>query len=133
MAARKCLSRALPGLAIEWIVMNLGLSGKKGIVCAASKGLGRAVAFALAREGMDLVINARGQEGLKATAEDIRAETGVNVIPIAADITTPDGRRAVLAASPDPDVLINNAGGPPPGDFREVTREDWIRDRKSVV
>lgn len=107
--------------------MNLGLTGKKGIVCAASKGLGRAVAFALAREGVDLVINARGQEGLNATAQQIHAETGVNVIPITADITTQEGREAVLAASSNPDILINNAGGPPPGDFRQVTREDWIR------
>ena len=108
-------------------VMDLGLSGRKGIVCAASKGLGRAVAVALAREGVDLVINARGQEGLKAVAERIHADTGVNVIPVSADITTGEGREAVLAASPNPDILINNAGGPPPGDFRNVTREDWIR------
>lgn len=107
--------------------MDLGLSGRKGIICAASKGLGRAVALALAREGVDLVINARGEEVLKATAECIRAETAVDVVPIAADITTDEGREAVLAACPDPDILINNAGGPPPGDFRSVTREDWIR------
>ncbi|MBV8275714.1 MAG: SDR family oxidoreductase [Verrucomicrobia bacterium] len=107
--------------------MDLGLSGKKGIVCAASKGLGRAVAVALAREGVDLVINARSQDPLKATAECIRAATNVGVIPIAADITTEEGRQAVLAACPSPDILINNAGGPPPGDFRSVTREEWIR------
>ena len=107
--------------------MDLGLSGKKAIVCAASKGLGRAVAVALAREGVDLVINARSQDALKATAEHIGAETGVQVIPLAADITTEEGREAVLAACPNPDILINNAGGPPPGDFRQVTREDWIR------
>jgi len=98
--------------------MDLGLSAKKGIVCAASKGLGRAVAVALAREGVDLVINARSQDTLQAAAESIRAETGVEVIPIAADITTEAGRAAVVAACPDPDILINNAGGPPPGDFR---------------
>jgi 3-oxoacyl-[acyl-carrier protein] reductase len=107
--------------------MDLGLSGKKGIVCAASKGLGRAVAFALAREGVNLVINARSQDLLRAVAEEIRTETGVEVIPIAADITTEVGREAVLAACPNPGILINNAGGPPPGDFRQVTREDWIR------
>src|SRR5215469_7334080 len=107
--------------------MDLGLSGKKAIVCAASKGLGRAVALALAREGVDLVINARSQDALKATAGQISGKTGVNVIPIAADITTEEGRQAVLAACPNPDILINNAGGPPPGDFRQVTREDWIR------
>ena len=98
--------------------MDLGLSAKKGIVCAASKGLGRAVAVALAREGVNLVINARSQDTLQAAAESIRAETGVEVIPIAADITTEAGRAAVVAACPEPDILINNAGGPPPGDFR---------------
>ena len=107
--------------------MDLGLSGKKAIVCAASKGLGRAVALALAREGVDLVINARSQDALKATAGQISGKTGVNVIPIAADITTEEGRQAVLAACPNPNILINNAGGPPPGDFRQVTRQDWIR------
>jgi len=106
--------------------MDLGITGKKAIVCAASKGLGRAVALALAREGVDLVINARSQDALKA-AEQIRGETGVDVIPIASDITTEEGREVVLAASPNPDILINNAGGPPPGDFRHVTRQDWIR------
>jgi len=107
--------------------MDLGLSGKKALVCAASKGLGRAFALALAREGVDLVINARSQDALKATAGQISGKTGVNVIPIAADITTEEGRQAVLAACPNPDILINNAGGPPPGDFRQVTRQDWIR------
>ena len=107
--------------------MDLGLSGKKAVVCAASKGLGRAVAVALAVEGVDLVVNARSQETLEITAEHIRAKTGVSVIPIAADITTEAGREAVLAACPDPDILVNNAGGPPPGDFRDVSREDWVR------
>ena len=107
--------------------MDLGLSGRRGIVCAASKGLGRAVAEALAREGVDLVINARSQDPLEAAARQIHAETDVNIIPIAADITTEEGREVVLAACPNPDILINNAGGPPPGDFRRVTREDWIR------
>jgi 3-oxoacyl-[acyl-carrier protein] reductase len=107
--------------------MDLGLSGKKAIVCAASKGLGRAVAVALACEGVDLIINARSQEMLEATAEHLRAKTRVSVVPIAADITTEAGREAVLTACPDPDILINNAGGPPPGDFRDVNREDWVR------
>jgi len=107
--------------------MDLGLFAKKGIVCAGSKGLGRAVAVALAREGVDLVVNARNQDALKATAEQIHKETGVKVIPIAGDITTKEGQQAVLAACPNPDILINNVGGPPPGDFRQVTREDWIR------
>jgi 3-oxoacyl-[acyl-carrier protein] reductase len=107
--------------------MDLGLSGKKAVVCAASKGLGRAVAVALAVEGVDLVINARSQETLEITAENIRAKTGVSVVPIATDITTEAGRESVLTACPDPDILVNNAGGPPPGDFRDVSREDWVR------
>ena len=107
--------------------MDLGLFAKKGIVCAGSKGLGRAVAVALAREGVDLVVNARNQDALKAATGQIHKETGVKVIPIAGDITTEEGRQAVLPACPNPDILINNAGGPPPGDFRQVTREDWIR------
>ncbi|MBV8969691.1 MAG: SDR family NAD(P)-dependent oxidoreductase, partial [Verrucomicrobia bacterium] len=107
--------------------MDLGLSGKKAVVCAASKGLGRAVAVALAVEGVDLVINARSQDALQITAENIRAKTGVSVVPIAADIITEAGREAVLTACPDPDILVNNAGGPPPGDFRDVSREDWVR------
>ena len=85
------------------------------------------MAFALAREGVNLVINARSEDPLEATAESICAETGVDVIPIVADITTEAGRVAVVAACPDADILINNAGGPPPGDFRQVTREEWIR------
>ena len=82
--------------------MDLGLSSKKGIVCAASKGLGRAVAYALAREGVNLVINARSEGLLTATAKEIRGETGVEVVPVAADITTEAGREAVLAACSKP-------------------------------
>jgi 3-oxoacyl-[acyl-carrier protein] reductase len=107
--------------------MDLGIRGKSAIVCAASKGLGRACAFSLAREGVDLVIVARTRETLEATAAEIRKETGVKVTAIAADITTPDGRAQALAVCPQPDILINNAGGPPPGDFRNWTREDWIK------
>ncbi len=107
--------------------MDLGLKGRKAIVCASSKGLGRACAFALAREGVDLVINSRSAEALERTAEEIRVETGVSVIAIAADVTTDEGRAALLEACPEPDILINNAGGPPPGDFRDWEREDWIK------
>ena len=96
------------------------------IVCAASRGLGRAIALALAREGVNLVINARSEAALKSLADDIRREMGVSVIAEAANITTEEGRRAVLAAAPNPDILINNAGGPPPGDFRNVERDAWI-------
>ena len=107
--------------------MDLGIAGKHAIVCAASKGLGRACAFALAREGVKIVICARRPEPLHQTASEIRQATGVDVVAIAADITTPAGREQVLAACTDPDILVNNAGGPPPGDFRDWTRDDWIK------
>jgi 3-oxoacyl-[acyl-carrier protein] reductase len=107
--------------------MDLGIAGRKAIVCAASKGLGRACAVSLAREGVDLVIVARTRQTLEATAAEIVQETGVRVTPIVADIVTPEGRAAALAACPEPDILVNNAGGPPPGDFRQWGREDWIR------
>jgi 3-oxoacyl-[acyl-carrier protein] reductase len=107
--------------------MNMGIKGRKAIVCAASKGLGRASAMALAREGVSLVITARGAEALEQTAADIRAESGVSVATVVGDITTESGREAALAACPEPDILVNNAGGPPPGDFRNWSREDWLR------
>jgi 3-oxoacyl-[acyl-carrier protein] reductase len=107
--------------------MDLGLRHRKAIVCAASKGLGRACAMALAAEGVALVINARGAEALEATAADIRAKTGATVATVAADIATAEGRAAVLAACPQPDILVNNAGGPPAGDFRDWDREAWLR------
>jgi 3-oxoacyl-[acyl-carrier protein] reductase len=105
--------------------MDLGLKGKKAIVCAASKGLGRACAENLAAEGADVLITARGRDQLEATAAEIRAATGANILTVAGDVTTPDGRAAILAAMPDPDILINNAGGPPPGDFREWDEAMW--------
>ena len=107
--------------------MDTGLKGKKAIVCAASKGLGKACAMSLAREGVDLVITARTAETLEATAAEIRAATGANVIAVAGDITSEAGRAATLAACPNPDLLVNNAGGPPPGDFRDWDREAWIK------
>ena len=103
--------------------MDMGLRGRAAIVCAASQGLGKACATALAREGVDLVINARNPTSLEATVDEIRRETGVKVTAVAADITTAEGQNKVLAACPDPDILINNAGGPPPGDFRDVDHE----------
>ena len=106
--------------------MDLGLSGRKAIVCASSKGLGRACAMALAREGVAVTINARDAATLEKTAADIRAETGAAVTAVAADVTDPDGQRRLLAACPEPDILVNNAGGPPPGDFRDWSRDDWI-------
>jgi len=107
--------------------MDMGIKGKTALVCAASKGLGKGCAMALAAEGVNLVITARGQEALEATAEEIRKATGVKVIAVAGDITTPEGRAAALAAHPSPDILINNAGGPPPGDFRNWDRDTWIK------
>jgi 3-oxoacyl-[acyl-carrier protein] reductase len=109
--------------------MELGIKGKTAIVCAASKGLGRGCAMALAREGVDVVISARGAEALNATADDIRKATGAKVTAIACDVTTEDGRKQILAACPAPDILINNAGGPPPGDFKDFSLDDW---RKAV-
>lgn len=106
--------------------MDFGIKGRKAIVCAASKGLGRGCAEALAGEGVDLVICARGEEALEATASDIRARHGVQVATVACDITTEAGRAAILDACPDADILVTNAGGPPPGDFRDWSREDWI-------
>jgi 3-oxoacyl-[acyl-carrier protein] reductase len=107
--------------------MDLGIRGKSALVCAASKGLGKGCAIALAREGVNVTLIARGAEALNATADAIRSETGVKVVTVAADITTPAGRAAALAACPQPDILVNNAGGPPPGDFRQFTRDDWIK------
>jgi 3-oxoacyl-[acyl-carrier protein] reductase len=107
--------------------MDMGIRGKSALVCAASKGLGKGCALALAKEGVNLVITARGKDALEATAEEIRKSTGATVIAVAGDITTADGRAAALAACPNPDILINNAGGPPPGDFRSWSREDWLK------
>jgi 3-oxoacyl-[acyl-carrier protein] reductase len=104
----------------------MGLRGKSALVCASSKGLGRGCAFSLAREGVNLVITARGKEALEKTAQEIRAATGVKVTTVACDITTEAGRALALAACPNPDILINNAGGPPPGDFRNWNRDTWI-------
>jgi 3-oxoacyl-[acyl-carrier protein] reductase len=107
--------------------MDLGIAGRKAIVCAASKGLGKACAMSLGRGGVELVINSRTEETLQATAEEIRKDSGAKVTVVASDITTDEGRAAVLRACPAPDILVNNAGGPPPGNFRDWEREDWIK------
>ncbi len=108
--------------------MDLGINGKWALVCAASKGLGKGCAQALAAEGVNVVITARGAEALQATAAELRAShPAVQVRAVAGDITTPEGRTAALAACPQVDILVNNAGGPPPGDFREWGREAWIK------
>lgn len=106
--------------------MDLGIRGKSALVCGASKGLGRGCAEALAAEGVNIILVARTVEALEKTAEEIRLASGVTVTAVAGDITTAEGRAKALAACPQPDILINNAGGPPPGDFRNWTREDWI-------
>ncbi len=107
--------------------MDLGIKGKTAIVCAASKGLGRGCAEALAEAGVDLVINARSAGPLEGAAQEIAAKYGVKVTPVAADISTEEGRAAVLAAMPNPDILVNNAGGPPPGMWSDWEREDFIK------
>src|SRR5690349_19621663 len=107
--------------------MDLGIRGRKAIVCAASKGLGRACAISLAREGVDLVITARGRDALEATAEEIRKSCGAKVTAVAGDITTEEGRRAALAACAQPDILVTNAGGPPTGNFRDWDRDVWLK------
>jgi 3-oxoacyl-[acyl-carrier protein] reductase len=107
--------------------MELGIRGKTALVCAASKGLGKGCAVSLAREGVDLVITARGAEALEATAAEIRKAFGVKVTAVAGDIATEQGRQAALKACPAPDILVNNAGGPPPGDFRAWDRDAWVK------
>lgn len=106
--------------------MDFGIRGKNALVCGASKGLGRGCAEALAGEGVNITLVARTADVLEQAAEEIRHRSGVIVTAIACDITTPEGRAKALAACPQPDILINNAGGPPPGDFRDWTRDDWI-------
>ena len=107
--------------------MDLGIAGKRALVCASSKGLGKGCAMALAEAGVELVLNARGAEALQATAADIRARHGVQVTAIAADITSEAGRAEVLAAAGDVDILVTNAGGPPPGLWTDWERDDFIR------
>jgi 3-oxoacyl-[acyl-carrier protein] reductase len=107
--------------------MDLGIRGRTALVCAASKGLGKGCAASLAREGVNLVIVARGREALEATAAELRARHGLEVTAVAADVTTEAGRAAALAACPAPDILVNNAGGPPPGDFRDWDRDAWVK------
>ncbi|MCM5677985.1 SDR family oxidoreductase [Schlegelella sp. S2-27] len=107
--------------------MDLGIKGKWALVCASSKGLGKGCAQALVQEGVNVVMTARGTEALEAAAAELRALGLAEVRSVAGDITTEAGRAAALAACPQVDILINNAGGPPPGDFHQWTREDWIK------
>ncbi|MES2968506.1 MAG: SDR family oxidoreductase [Pseudomonadota bacterium] len=107
--------------------MDLGIRGKRALVCAGSKGLGRGCAEALAEAGVELVLNARGAPALEETAAALRSRYQVQIITVAADITTEDGRAQVLAAAGNIDILVTNAGGPPPGIWSDWTRDDFIR------
>jgi 3-oxoacyl-[acyl-carrier protein] reductase len=106
--------------------MKLGIEGRSAVVCASSRGLGKACAMALAQEGVNVIINGLTKETLDRTAEEIRAAAKVKVVPVVADVATPGGREKLLAACPNPDILVNNAGGPPSGNFRNYTREQWL-------
>jgi 3-oxoacyl-[acyl-carrier protein] reductase len=109
--------------------MDLGIAGKWALVCGASKGLGFGCAQALVQEGVNALIVARGAEALEAAAQRLRAQApaGTQVLTVAADITTEAGRAQVFAVRRDFDIVVTNAGGPPPGDFREWDREAWIK------
>ena len=106
--------------------MDLGISGRKAIICASSRGLGRSCAIALAEAGCDVVINGRDEKVLQATAEEIRSTTGVRVTEVLADVSSSEGQRALLAACPNPDILVNNNGGPPRKDYTELDRQALI-------
>src|ERR1700730_3400513 len=106
--------------------MDLGISGRRAIVCASSRGLGRACAQALAAAGCEVVINGRDEETLKATAAALTAATGAKVIPVKADVATPEEQAALFAAFPEPDILVNNNAAPPLLDFRELPRQQII-------
>jgi 3-oxoacyl-[acyl-carrier protein] reductase len=111
--------------------MDLGIAGRWALVCGASKGLGLGCAQALAREGANVVMAARGVDALLQAADALRAETGVQVLPVAADVTTPEGRESLFSVAGGPgrafDIVVTNAGGPPPGDFRQWGREEWLK------
>jgi len=106
--------------------MDLGIRGRKAIVCASSRGLGYGCALALAREGVEVVLNGRDEKRLAQAADEIAKATGAKVIPIAADVAKPAGQEALFAACPEPDILVNNNAGPPFRDFRELTREQML-------
>ena len=106
--------------------MDMEIKGKKAIVCASSRGLGKGCAEALASEGVDLVINGRNEEVLSSTARELREKYSVNVTEFCADITSKEEQIKLIELCPNPDILVNNAGGPPPGDFRDWNRDDWM-------
>jgi 3-oxoacyl-[acyl-carrier protein] reductase len=106
--------------------MDLGIAGRKAIVCASSRGLGRACALALAHAKCEVVINGREGKALQATAAELRTATGSKIIEVQADLATADGQAALLQACPDPDILVNNNAGPPFRDFRQLTRAQMV-------
>jgi len=106
--------------------MDLGISGRKAIVCASSRGLGCGCAFALAQAGCEVIVNGRDSKALEATAAELRKSTGAKVSAVLADVATPAGQAALLSACPEPDILVNNNAGPPFRDFRELTRSQMI-------
>src|SRR5947207_690670 len=106
--------------------MDLGIAGRKAIVCASSRGLGRACAYRLAEAGCEVVVNGRGKARTEGTAAEIAKATGAKVIPVAADVSTPAGQGALFAAMAEPDILVNNNAGPPFRDFRELDRQKMI-------
>src|SRR5580692_6157142 len=106
--------------------MDLGIAGRKAIVCASSQGLGRGCAHRLAEAGCEVVINGRDKARLEATAEELRKAIGAKIIAVAADVTSPEGQKALFAACPEPDILVNNNAGPPFRDFRELDRQKML-------
>jgi len=106
--------------------MDLGIAGRKAIVCASSRGLGRACAKALAEAGCEVVINGREPDRLAATASELRQATGASIVAVTADVATADGQKALFEACPEPDILINNNAGPPFRDFRDLDRQKMI-------
>ena len=108
-------------------MLDLGITGRRAIVCASSRGLGKACARSLAQAGVAVVINGLDQARVEATADELRAATGAEITPVAADVTTPEGQAKLLGVLPDPDILVTNAGGPPFKDFREIDRAAMLR------
>ncbi len=106
--------------------MDLGIAGRTAIICASSRGLGKACAHALAQAGVNIVINGRNEETLEATAKEIAGDTGVDITTVVADVSTGEGQKALLAAAPQPDILVNNNGGPPRKDYRELDRDAMV-------
>jgi 3-oxoacyl-[acyl-carrier protein] reductase len=106
--------------------MDLGIAGRKAIVCASSRGLGLGCAKALAEAGCEVVINGRNRDHVHTVAEELHKATGAKIIPVAADVASPDGQKALFAACPEPDILVNNNAGPPFRDFRELDRQKMI-------